>query len=362
MENRGNKENGHTAKQIEAAMQAHLDNLTKPRGSLGKLEDYCLKMAAIQKQVPPVIAKKGVYVFAGDHGIAQEGVSLYPQEVTYQMVLNFLAGGAGINALADGTGWELTAVDAGVIGEFPPDAASPVQPRKNRFIPAKIGRGSRNFYQEPAMTAGEAKRALEKGRELAADAEERGYSLCAIGDLGIGNTSTAAALLTAAGFDPDQIIDKGTGIDKAMLERKRQVVQEAVKRHKPPKTGEAILEKLGSFDIAMMTGFILGLEGRRIGCVLDGFPVTSAAYMAYLINPGVTEYLFAGHRSKVAGHKPVLDALGLSAIVSLDMHLGEGTGAVIGGYIIELGVLASRNMASFDQAGVSGRDTVEERY
>ena len=357
MENTGNNE--LTTTQIEAAMWTHLDNLTKPRGSLGKLEEYCVKMAAIQKRVPPVITKKGVYVFAGDHGVAQEGVSVYPQEVTYQMTLNFLAGGAGINALAGGTGWELTAVDAGVLGEFPPDAAGS---SKNRFISAKIGQGSRNFYREPAMTPDETKRALDKGRALSADAQEQGYYLTAIGDMGIGNTSTAAALLIAAGFAPDAIIDKGTGIDKAMLERKREVVQAAVNRHAPPKTGEAILEKLGSFDMAMMTGFILGLAGRGIGCVLDGFPVTAAAYMAYLINPRVTDYLFAGHRSKVIGHKPVLDALGLSPIVNLDLHLGEGTGAVIGGYIIELGVLMSRTMTSFAQAGVSGVEKVEERY
>jgi nicotinate-nucleotide--dimethylbenzimidazole phosphoribosyltransferase len=348
-----------SAEQIAAAMWAHLDNRTKPRGSLGKLEEYCVRMAKIQRRVPPVIRKKGVYIFAGDHGVAEEGVSHYPQEVTYQMTLNFLAGGAGINVLAAGTGWEVTAVDAGVKGEFPKDAAASA---KNRFISAKIGAGSRNFCREPAMTPIETARALEKGRELAADAERQGYQLVAVGDMGIANTSTAAALLIAAGFAPEAIIDKGTGIDSAMLERKRRVVEDAVKRHSPPKNGEAILEKLGSFDIGMMTGFILGLAGRGIACVLDGFPVTSAAYMAYLINPGVTEYLFAGHRSKVAGHQPVLDALGLSPIVSLDLHLGEGTGAVIGGYIIELSVLTARNMASFDQAGISDNDKAEERY
>jgi nicotinate-nucleotide--dimethylbenzimidazole phosphoribosyltransferase len=344
---------------IEKSMWAHLDNLTKPRGSLGKLEEYCVKMAQIQGRVPPKIEKKGVYVFAGDHGIVAEGVSLYPQEVTYQMTLNFLAGGAGINTLADATGWELTAVDAGVAGDFP--AGQELKPQY-RFIRAKIGPGSRNFYKENALSAEETKKSLEKGKELAAEAQRQGYDMTAIGDMGIGNTSTAAAMLIAAGFSVDAVIDRGTGIDRGTLERKRRVITEAVSRRNPPKTGEAILEACGSFDMAMMAGFILGLEGRGIACVLDGFPVTAAAYMAYLINPQVTSYLFAGHRSKVSGHQPILDALGLSPIVSLDMHLGEGTGAVIGGHIVELGVIAARNMASFSQAGVSGKEIEEEKY
>lgn len=340
-------------------MQAHLDNLTKPRGSLGKLETYCIKMARIQHQVPPKIEKKGIYVFAGDHGIVAEGVSLYPPEVTYQMVLNFLAGGAAINSLAGGTGWELTAVDAGVAGDFPPDEAlHPIC----RFIRAKIGKGSRNFYQTPALTAEELEQALAKGRDLAVDAQQQGYDLVAIGDMGIGNTSTAAAMLIAAGFPADDMTDRGTGIDTAMLEHKRQVIKEAVRVRNPAKTGTAILEQLGSFDLAMMAGLILGLEGTGIACILDGFPVTSAAYMAAMIQPAVRDYLFAGHLSKVSGHKPVLDALGLSPILSLDMHLGEGTGAVIGGHIIELGVLAARNMASFSSAGISDTDKAEEKY
>ncbi|MDR2841848.1 MAG: nicotinate-nucleotide--dimethylbenzimidazole phosphoribosyltransferase, partial [Spirochaetaceae bacterium] len=313
-------------------MQAHLDNLTKPRGSLGKLEDYCLKMARIQNKVPPEITKKSIYVFAGDHGIAAEGVSLYPQEVSRQMALNMFSGGAGINALSLRTGWELNVVDAGLLGDdFPPD--SELKPSCN-FIRNRITNGSKNFYHQSAMTETETETAIEKGKELARSCTS---DLTAIGDLGIGNTSTAAAMIIAAGFDADKIIDRGTGIDDKMLEHKRKVIIESVKRRGGVrKDGKIILRELGSPDFAMMTGFILGLEGRA--CVLDGFPVTSAAYMAYLINPKVTDRLFAGHLSKVAGHKPVLDALGLDPIVRLDMHLGEGTGAVIGGYIIELGV------------------------
>ncbi|MDR2796996.1 MAG: nicotinate-nucleotide--dimethylbenzimidazole phosphoribosyltransferase [Treponema sp.] len=348
-------------RKVEDAMLAHLDNLTKPRGSLGALETYCIKMAGIQNQVPPLIRKKGIYVFAGDQGITEEGVSLYPSEVTYQMVLNMLSGGAGINALAKGTGWEVIAVDAGVAEEFPPDEDLPPK-RACRFIRAKIGKGCRNFYKTQAMSAQEAAKTLEQGKSLADDAQKQGYDLVAIGDLGIGNTSTAAAMLMAAGFSPDEMIDRGTGIDQERLEHKKRIIREAVALRKPAQTGEAIIEQVGSFDLGMMSGFILGLAGKGIGCVLDGFPVTAAAYLAAMINPKVTEFLFAGHQSKVAGHRPVLDKLGLSPIVSLDMHLGEGTGAVIGGYIIELAVLTARTMASFSQAQVSGKDIVEEKY
>jgi nicotinate-nucleotide--dimethylbenzimidazole phosphoribosyltransferase len=169
-------------------------------------------------------------------------------------------------------------------------------------------------------------------------------------------------MLIAAGFDAGDMVDRGTGIDDETLEHKRRVITDAVKRLNPPKTGEAILGAFGSFDLAMMTGFILGLEGTGVPCVLDGFPVTAAAYMACLINPAAADWLFAGHLSKVAGHKPVLDALGLEAVVSLDMRLGEGTGAAIGGFVIELAVRTARDMASFSQARVSVSGKTEETY
>jgi nicotinate-nucleotide--dimethylbenzimidazole phosphoribosyltransferase len=341
---------------IEEKMQAHLDNLTKPRGSLGRLEEFALRMARIQGGVPPVAGRKGIYVFAGDHGVAAEGVSLYPQEVTVQMAENIFHGGAGINALAGGTGFEVTLVDAGVLGGH----LRATTQAACRFIDAKTMQGSRNFYREAAMTADETRDALAAGRRLADDAVAQGYVIAAIGDLGIGNTSTAAAMLVAAGFDADDVVDRGTGIDDAMLSHKHKVIVEAVRKHNPAKSGEAILAALGSPDYAMMAGFVLGLEGKGIACVLDGFPVTSAAYIAYMMNPNVAEYLFAGHLSKVSGHKKVLDKMGLSPIVNLEMRLGEGTGAVIGGNIVELAVIASAKMASFASANVSGGELLEE--
>jgi nicotinate-nucleotide--dimethylbenzimidazole phosphoribosyltransferase len=226
----------------------------------------------------------------------------------------------------------------------------------------RINGGSRNSYREAALGGEETEAALERGRALALDAAERGYHLTAIGDLGIGNTSAAAAMLVAAGFPAGDVVDRGTGIDDATLEHKRRIIEEAVRLRNPPRKGEAILRELGSADFAMMAGFILGLEGKGIACVLDGFPVSSAAYMAWLINPGVSDWLFAGHLSKVAGHRPLLERMGLEPIVNLEMRLGEGTGAVIGGHIVELGVLAARNMASFADAHVTDTEGTEKKY
>jgi nicotinate-nucleotide--dimethylbenzimidazole phosphoribosyltransferase len=346
-------------KKIVEAMQAHLDNLTKPRGSLGKLEEYCIKMASIQGKIPPKIEKKGVYVFGGDHGIADEGVSLYPKEVSFQMAMNMLLGGAGINALANATGWDVIVVDSGIDGDFPPDDALN---GKTRLVRAKISRGSRNFYKEPAMTEEETEAAIGKGRELALDAVKQGYNMVAVGDLGIGNTSTASALLVAAGLDADAVIDRGTGIDDKQLAHKKRVIKESVVARRPVKNAFSILQEVGAPDLAMMTGFMLGLEGHGIACVIDGLPVSSAAYMAYMINPKITKYLFAGHLSKVGGHRIVLSGLGLSPIVSLEMRLGEGTGAVVGGFIVQLATACAIGMASFDSGDVSGKDIDEQNY
>jgi len=352
---------------IKTKMQAHLDNLAKPRGSLGRLEEFALKIAEIQGQVPPPEQKKGVYVFGADHGIAAEGVSLYPQEVSYQMAMSMLSGGAGVNALADACGWEVNVVDSGLMADFPSDGELKKAGAKHNLIRAKIGPGTKNFYTESAMSEEQLDDALDKGRELAGDAASRGYNMVAVGDLGIGNTSAAAAQLVAAGLDADKVIDRGTGIDERTLAHKKRIIKESVARRMPVRNPYSIMRELGGFDLAMMTGFILGLEkysieGHGIVCMLDGFPVTSAAYMAFLINPKIVSYCIAGHLSKVQGHKTVLDAMGLKPIVELDMHLGEGTGAVIGGFIAGLGVHCARNMASFDSAQVSGKDVEEDKY
>ena len=338
--------------QLREKMQNHLDNLTKPVGSLGQLEELAMKMSLIQKAVPPVLNRKAVYVFAGDHGINVEGVSMYPQEVTYQMLLNFLSGGAAINVLARQCGYDVFTVDTGIA----------VEAEHPGIISCRAGKGTADFLKEEAMTAEQVSVCLENGRRLAEQAADAGYQLVAIGDMGVSNTTTAAAMAIAGGLDPESIIDKGTGITDEMLGHKRRVIIDSVARHAPYKDAEDIIRKVGGFEQAVMAGFILGLKDKGIGCVIDGFPVSAGAFMAWLIDASVSEYLFAGHRSKVRGHGVILGKMGLSPVVDLDMRLGEGTGAVIGGFMIGLGVKTASEMASFENANVSKSLIEEENY
>ncbi len=337
---------------ITEEMQAHLDNLTKPKGSLGNLEEYALKLASIQSRVPPKVDKKISIIFAGDHGIADEGVSLYPKEVTAQMVANFLSGGAAINVLSKHCGSDVWAVDAGVAGEIGSDGV----------IDMKIGPGTRNFAREEAMSDEELERCIESGKALAARVAEEGYDLVSIGDMGIGNTTTAAALLVANGLALEDVVDRGTGIDEDTLRHKLDIVAAAVDKHGPFSDVRASMRCLGGFEICMITGFILGLKGRKIACVIDGFPVTTGAFLAWSLDKEVSEFLFAGHKSKVKGHGVTLEKMGLEPIVDLNMRLGEGTGAVIGGFLVSLGAKIASEMASFASAGVSRSEGDEENY
>lgn len=357
--------------QIRAEAKALLDDLTKPKGSLGKLEDYAERLAAIQGAVPPRIRRKAAFVLAGDHGVTEEGVSLYPKEVTAQMVHNFMAGGAGINVLSRACGFDLFAVDAGVDGELPAWPRRGVGAARNGaptpgFFPMKAVRGTKNFAREPALSPAEFEACLENGRELAEFAASEGYDMVALGDMGIGNTTSAAALLVAFGFDPDAIIDRGTGIDDGALERKRRVILDAVVARGPfaagPEGARAIGAAFAGPEIATAAGMILALKGRGIACMIDGFPVTAAAVLAWKADASVADYLFAGHRSKVRGHGPALEAMGLDPVVSLDMRLGEGTGAVIGGFVVELGAKIAAEMARFSELAVSKAVEEEKDY
>ncbi len=354
---------------LEAAMRAHLDNLTKPKGSLGLLEDLATRLALVQGQVPPKPGKKAVFVIAGDHGVTEEGVSLFPKEVTAQMAINFLAGGAAINALSRGCGFDVFAVDAGiegelVIGELPAHESGSEGPlgASPGLIRAKAARGTKNFARENAMSPEVLETCLANGRKLAERAALSGYRYVAIGDMGIGNTTAAAALLVAGGFAPELIVDRGTGIDDAALARKFTVIAEAVKNRGPFAGPKEILAALGGLEIATMTGLILGLKGKGIACLIDGFPVTSAAWIAYMMDPETAAYMFAGHQSKVKGHLPVLKAMGLEPIVNFEMRLGEGTGAVIGGFMLELSAKFASQMATFETMGVARSIEDEQNY
>ncbi len=310
-------------------------------------------------------------MLAGDHGVTDEGVSLFPKEVTAQMMYNFMAGGAGINVLSRACGFDVYAVDAGVAGDLPD------WPRKGAgstrsgapvpgFFSMKALRGTRNFAREPGMSPAEFQACLDNGRKLAEFAAAEGYDIVALGDMGIGNTTSAAALLVAFGFDPELIIDRGTGISDDMLEKKRRVILDAVKARGPFASGEAGAAAIGAVfagpEIATAAGVILGLKGTGIACMIDGFPITSGAALAWKLDPEVTGYLFAGHQSRVKGHRPVLDAMGLDPVVSLDMRLGEGTGAVIGGFIVELGARIAGEMARFSELAISAATADEKDY
>ncbi|MGC8821037.1 MAG: nicotinate-nucleotide--dimethylbenzimidazole phosphoribosyltransferase [Fervidobacterium sp.] len=330
-----------------------LNSLTKPIGSLGYLEEIALKMGLIQGKVIPDLPKdKRVYVFTSDHGVVDQGVSAYPKEVTKQMVYNFLNGGAAINVFARHVNAKVYVVDAGVDGDFQVD--SPY------LINAKIGYGTHDFTKGPAMTPEQAKMCIEHGRKIAKESIEDGADLLAIGDMGIGNTTTATAIAVAFGFNIDQVIDIGTPIDSETLRSKKEAVLKAIEINKPISSDPMdVLYKVGGFCIGQMAGFILEATQQGIPVIIDGFPTTAGFLLAWKIDPQVKDYVFVGHMSKVKAHKAILDTIALRPILNLDMRLGEGTGAVLSIPIIEAAIKMIREMATFDDAGVSrGNDQV----
>ena len=336
-------------KSLRPAIEKRLNSLTKPLGSLGMLEAIATKLGLIQQTTTPKIEKKRVYVFASDHGITEENVSAYPKEVTREMVINFLKGGAAINVFSQLSNAEVVVVDAGIDYDFERNHSL-----LSQLLIKKVGFGTKNFAKEPAMSNKQAIDAIEFGYELAEAAKKDTVDILVLGDMGIGNTTVAAAICVAAGFNPDEIIDIGTEIDDDTLKRKKRVILDAVSLHNPnPKDAIDIIQKVGGFCIAEMVGVILRAASLRIPVVLDGFPVTSAAVLANIINPSAKEYLLAGHVSKVKGHRPLLKALNLEPILKLDMRLGEGTGGALALHIIEAAANIMRDMATFESAGVS---------
>jgi nicotinate-nucleotide--dimethylbenzimidazole phosphoribosyltransferase len=333
-----------------SAARTRLDRLTKPPGSLGALEPLIVRLAAITGQVRPELRGAAVLVAAADHGVAAERVSAYPQAVTAQMVLNFLRGGAAINALAANAGARVVVVDAGVAGELPD------HPRLRR---AAIRRGTRNLLREPAMTRAEAAGAILAGaRIVAAEAEaQEGLGILALGEMGIGNTTAAACLTSAfAGVAPELTTGRGTGLDDARLEHKRAVVAGALRRAKPrPADPLGVLGELGGFEIAALAGAALAAAARRIPVVLDGYITASAALAACALAPNLRHFLIAAHRSAEAGHRVALEHLGLQPLLELDMRLGEGSGAALALPLILGAARAMREMATFEQAGVAER-------
>ncbi len=320
------------------------DDLTKPRGSLGKLEEISIKLAGIQGNAIPEIKNKVIFTFAGDHGIVEEGISAYPSEVTKQMVLNFLNGGAAINVLARHVNARVVVADLGVSG----DIEAP------ELIVKKVGYGTKNFVREPAMTRAQAVEAIEAGIEIF-NKQFRGAELIALGDMGIGNTTSSSAICSAiTGRAPEEVTGRGTGIGEEAYRKKVTIIRKALELHKPEgRDAIDVLSKVGGFEIAGLAGVTLAAASNRVAVVSDGFISTTGALIAHTLNPDVSDYIFAAHRSVEKGHEIILEHMKLEPILDLNLRLGEGTGAALAMSIIEAGVKILREMATFSGAGVS---------
>jgi len=332
-----------------AEAERRLDSLTKPIGSLGRLETIAAQMFSIFSGSIPLPLRRAVYIFAADHGVTAENVSAYPREVTAQMVRNFLEGGAAINVLARLHEADLTVVDVGVDAEFEDEP---------RLYRAKVRRGSRNMRCEPAMTHEELASAIETGIRLAHLAKGKGQHLVAVGEMGIGNTTSASAIASVLTKQSvDEVTGPGAGLDVAGKSHKRDIIGQSVQRHFGAGMTTAdpldILRCVGGLEIAAMTGFVLGAAAHQMAVICDGFISTAAAAVAYSIAPEIRGYLFAGHCSEEPGHVHLLRYIGLAPILNLGMRLGEGTGAVLAMPLIESSVRLFSEMATFSSAGVS---------
>ena len=324
-------------------LQKHLDSLTKPPGSLGRLEELAKAFGLMRGSTLLSFDNPAIFTFAADHGISREGVSAYPREVTAQMVLNFLRGGAAINVLCRHFGIQNVVVDIGVDYEFP---------ELDGLLSRKIGRGTENFLTGPAMTETQAIQAIEAGLNLA-----EGHDIVGTGEMGIGNTTSSAAILASVtGLPVDEVVGRGTGVDDERLRHKTSVIRKALELHQPdPKDGLDLLGKIGGFEIGAIAGLIVGAAARRIPIVVDGFISGAGAIIATLLAPACRDYLFFSHVSRERGHKRMLECFDARPILDLDMCLGEGTGAAIAMNIIAAAVRIYNEMATFESASVSQR-------
>ncbi|HSR51722.1 MAG TPA: nicotinate-nucleotide--dimethylbenzimidazole phosphoribosyltransferase [Acidobacteriota bacterium] len=349
--------------------QSRLDQLTKPRGSLGRLEEIAARFAAIRHRPddaasPPVavgvkndrdgrgqdddgFGKKVIFTFAADHGVARRGVSLYPPEVTAQMVLNFLNGGAAINVLCGHYGITNVVVDVGVDADFGEDVRG--------LRRCKVARGTADLTREPAMSRQQATQALQTGIDLAGEFAAMGFQVLGTGEMGIGNTTAASAVLSAlSGLDPENTTGAGTGIDGRRRTRKIELIRQALRLHRPdPADPLGVLCALGGFEIGAIAGMVLAGAARRRAVVVDGFISTAGAALALALSPSAADYLFFSHCSSESGHAPVLKWLGVRPLLELDLRLGEGTGAAIAIDLLQASWKLLTQMATFEEASVS---------
>ncbi|NIC07394.1 nicotinate-nucleotide--dimethylbenzimidazole phosphoribosyltransferase [Billgrantia bachuensis] len=334
---------------LAIVVQARLDSLTKPPGSLGRLESLVLELAGMSGEALPTVTPPGVIVFAADHGVAEEGVSAFPQEVTAQMVANFVAGGAAINVFARQIGARLEVVDVGVKGDV--EGAGVVHD--------KVRRGTANFAREDAMSLVEAERALEVGIRAAERSHAAGCRCLIVGEMGIANTTASSTLLAALSGRPvSRLVGQGTGIAPVRLAHKTEVIVGALAaRCANPSQPLELLAKLGGLEIAAMAGAYLGAAARRMPILVDGFIATVAALLACRLAPALRGYLVFAHRSREPGHDVALELLEARPLLDLELRLGEGTGAALAFPLLEAACRMLADMATFDSAGVAGGGT-----
>ncbi|GGF85879.1 nicotinate-nucleotide--dimethylbenzimidazole phosphoribosyltransferase [Paenibacillus aceti] len=334
-----------------AAAAEHLDKLTKPPGSLGKLESLAVKLAGITGEKCPDVSKRSVIVMAADHGVCEEGISAFPAEVTPQMVHNFLAGGAAVNVLARHAGAEVLCVDVGVNAELShPD-----------LVMKKVRYGTANMAKGPAMSRQEAEAALLAGVETVEAAIARGSRLFVTGEMGIGNTTASAAVMSAlSGRSVQECVGRGTGLDDERLQHKISVVQRALEVNQPDADDPLdVLSKVGGLEIAGLAGVILAAAAHHCPVVIDGFISSAAALVAQRLAPNAAHYMIASHASHEQGHEQLLGELGLTPMLHLDMRLGEGTGGVLALHMIDAIGHVMAEMATFESAGVSTAEPAE---
>ena len=336
-------------KTLEHALIQKINTKTKPLGALGRLEDIALQIGLIQQSLTPQLSKPTMLVFAGDHGIANSGVSPYPQAVTAQMVHNFLSGGAAINVFARQNGFALRVIDAGVNHVFEAHAD---------LINAKIGMGTANFLQQQAMTQAQCEQALTRGSSIASDEITAGCNVMGFGEMGIGNTSSASSLMSVLCNLPiEECVGRGTGLDDTGLAQKTTTLRQAIKHH--ALNGQDSLQTLatfGGFEIAMMVGAMLTAAEQKVLLLIDGFIATSTLLVAAKAQPNIIDYCVFAHCSNENAHRAMLTHLGAKPLLDLGLRLGEGTGAVLAYPLVQAAVNFLNEMASFESAGVSERN------
>lgn len=334
---------------IEQAEQ-RLDNLTKPQGSLGRLEEFAKQLVAITENPMPVLDKKVIFTFAGDHGVADEGVSAFPKEVTRQMVFNFLNGGAGINVLARQAKAEVVVVDIGVDYDFSEQKDTPL-------VIKKVVKGTKNMTKGTAMTRDEALKCIGVGLDLANEYKKKGFNIFGTGEMGIANTTPSSAIAAVFTQKPvEEVTGKGTGINNNAWKNKVAVIKDSISINKPDTSDPIdVLSKIGGAEIGGIAGLVLGAAANKIPVVIDGFISTAGALIAYTIEPKTKDYMFAAHNSQEVGHRAMLEKIGLKPILDLDLRLGEGTGAALAMLIIEAGLKIYKEMATFEEAAIAGK-------